>query len=69
MHTRLCAALIAWMVGANAWGSAVTATPPPTAPLKPLTPLQQKQKRCTVLANARHLSGAPRRVYLKSCLK
>jgi len=46
----------------------VTASPPSTATVKPLTPQQERMKDCNARAGEQHLKGAERRTYMHGCL-
>jgi hypothetical protein len=48
--------------------TAVTATPPSSATVKPLTAQQQRMVGCSADASAQHLKGAARKSYMQNCL-
>lgn len=64
-----CAALMcAAAVHAETAPTGITATPPGTAQVKPLTPQQERMRSCNADAAARHLQGADRGTFMQSCL-
>ena len=46
----------------------VTASPPPSATVRPLSTQQERMKSCNADASARQLKGAVRRTYMQECL-
>lgn len=46
----------------------VTASPPPSATVRPLTAQQERMKSCNADASARQLKGAERKTYMQGCL-
>ena len=64
-----CAALLCAAVAfADPAPAGVTASPPPSATVKPLTAQQERMKSCNADASVQHLEGAARRTYLQGCL-
>lgn len=62
------AGLLAAALACASPASGVTASPPGTATLKPLTAQQERMKSCNADAGAQHLAGAARQGYMKTCL-
>jgi hypothetical protein len=64
-----CAALLC---AANAFAATtpagVTASPPTSAQVKPLTAQQERMKGCNADATSQHLKGTDRKAYMQNCL-
>ena len=64
-----CAALLSVAAAfADTPSASVTASPPPTAQVKPLTAQQKRMQSCNAEASKRQLKGAEHQTFMQSCL-